>query len=36
VTVDEALLATDRLRRPHQIAVRPAGRFTEVVDARIA
>ena len=36
VSVDEALLAADRLRRPHQIAVRPAGRFTEVVDARLA
>jgi DNA repair protein RadD len=36
VSVDEALLATDRLRRPRQIAVCPAGRFTEVVDARLA
>ena len=36
VTIDEALVAADRLRRPHQIAVRAAGRFTEVVDARLA
>jgi DNA repair protein RadD len=36
VTIDEALVAADRLRRPRQIAVRPAGRFTEVVGARLA
>ena len=36
VTIDEALVAAARLRRPHQIAVRAAGRFTEVVDARLA
>jgi DNA repair protein RadD len=35
-TVDEALSRTEELRRPVQIAVRPNGRFTEVVHARFA
>jgi DNA repair protein RadD len=33
-TVDEALARVDELRRPAQIAVRPNGRYTEVVHAR--
>jgi len=35
-TVNEALSRVDELRRPVQIAVRPNGRFTEVVHARFA
>ena len=35
-TVDEALARADELRQPVQIAVRPNGRFTEVVHARFA
>ncbi len=35
-SVDEALILTDRLRRPTEIAVRPAGRFTEITDYRFA
>ena len=35
-TVDEALARADELRQPVQIAVRPSGRFTEVVHARFA
>jgi DNA repair protein RadD len=35
-TVDEALARVDELRRPVQIAVRPSGRYTEVVHARFA
>ncbi len=35
-SVAEALSAAHRLRRPREIAVRPAGRYTEVVDARLA
>lgn len=34
MTVDDALAQTERLRAPAEIAVRPSGRFTEVVDAR--
>jgi DNA repair protein RadD len=34
-TVDEALARTDELQNPIQIAVRPNGRFTEVVHARL-
>ena len=33
---DEALLLADRLRRPTEIAVRPAGRFTEITAYRFA
>jgi DNA repair protein RadD len=35
-TVREALARTDNLRQPVQIAVRPNGRYTEVVHARFA
>jgi DNA repair protein RadD len=35
-TVDEALARAEELRRPAQIAVRPNGRYTEVVHARFA
>jgi DNA repair protein RadD len=35
-TVDEALARTEELRQPVQIAVRPNGRYTEVVHARFA
>ncbi len=35
-TVAEALAATDKLRRPSEIAVRPAGRFTEITACRFA
>ena len=35
-TVDEALSRVGELRRPVQIAVRPNGRYTEVVHARFA
>jgi DNA repair protein RadD len=35
-TVSEALTRADELRQPVQIAVRPNGRFTEVVHARFA
>jgi DNA repair protein RadD len=35
-TVREALVRTDKLRQPVQIAVRPNGRYTEVVHARFA
>jgi DNA repair protein RadD len=35
-TVDEALARADELRQPVQIAVRPNGRYTEVVHARFA
>jgi DNA repair protein RadD len=35
-TVDEALSRAQELRRPVQIAVRPNGRYTEVVHARFA
>jgi DNA repair protein RadD len=35
-TVDEALARTGELLEPIQIAVRPNGRFTEVVNARLA
>ena len=35
-TVDEALARADELRQPVQIAVRPNGRFMEVVHARFA
>ncbi|MGH6895003.1 MAG: DEAD/DEAH box helicase family protein [Geminicoccaceae bacterium] len=35
-TVDEALARTHELRQPAQIAVRPSGRYTEVVHARFA
>ena len=35
-TVDEALTRADELRVPVEIAVRPNGRFTEVVHARFA
>src|SRR5690606_3469103 len=35
-TVDEALILADRLRRPTEIAVRPAGRFTEITAYRFA
>jgi DNA repair protein RadD len=35
-TVDEALARAAELRRPVQIAVRPSGRYTEVVHARFA
>jgi DNA repair protein RadD len=35
-TVDEALSRADELRQPLQIAVRPNGRYTEVVHARFA
>jgi DNA repair protein RadD len=33
-SVEEALSFADQLRRPSQIAVRPSGRYTEVVAAR--
>jgi DNA repair protein RadD len=36
MTVDDALARTERLRVPAEIAVRPSGRFTEVVDARFS
>ena len=32
--VQEALAFVHRLRRPTQIAVRPSGRFVEILDAR--
>lgn len=35
-SVDEALILADRLRRPTEIAVRPAGRFTEITAYRFA
>jgi DNA repair protein RadD len=35
-TVDEALARADELRTPVEIAVRPNGRYTEVVHARFA
>jgi DNA repair protein RadD len=35
-TIDEALARAEELRQPVQIAVRPNGRFTEVVHARFA
>jgi sporulation protein YlmC with PRC-barrel domain len=35
-SVDEALILADRLRRPNEIAVRPAGRFTEITAYRFA
>ena len=35
-SVDEALLLADHLRRPTEIAVRPAGRFTEITAYRFA
>jgi DNA repair protein RadD len=35
-TVDEALARAEELRQPVQIAVRPNGRYTEVVHARFA
>jgi DNA repair protein RadD len=36
VTVDDALRRAAQLRQPLQIALRPNGRFTEVVNARFA
>lgn len=36
LTVDDALAQADRLMVPAEIAVRPSGRFTEVVGARFA
>lgn len=36
MTVEDALAHAERLRVPAEIAVRPSGRFTEVVDARFA
>jgi len=35
-SVDEALILADQLRRPTEIAVRPAGRFTEITAYRFA
>lgn len=35
-SVDEALILADQVRRPTEIAVRPAGRFTEITAYRFA